>query len=228
MKLEDIAEVHRLLMEDFKAHPAPIIDLIGAQGHNPFKILIATILSARTRDETTAMVITTKLFPAVKSFADLRMKSVEEIETLIYPVGFYHQKALALKKLPDVIDEKFGGKIPETVEELCELPGVGRKTANLVVAVAFDKPAICVDVHVHRITNRLGLIKTKTPFETEMKLREILPIDLWKTWNACFVSFGQRQCTPLRPKCAGCMLARFCDSYDPEPIKRVKKGPAKS
>ncbi len=211
MKTEDLAEVHRLLMADFKANPAPIIDFIGAQENNPFKILIATILSARTRDETTAAVVTKKLFPAVKGFHDLRLKTLEEIETLIYPVGFYHQKARALKKIPDVLDEKFGGRIPETVEELCELPGVGRKTANLVVAVAFDKPAICVDVHVHRINNRLGLIKTKTPFETEMKLREILPVEFWKTWNACFVSFGQRRCTPLRPKCSGCLLARFCD-----------------
>ncbi|NLB68908.1 MAG: endonuclease III [Lentisphaerae bacterium] len=210
MKRADIPEVHRRLMLDFKANPAPIIDLIGAQGFDPFKILVATILSARTRDETTSRVISEKLFPAVKKYEDLRDLSVEEIEQLIYPVGFYRQKAAALKKLPDVIDDRFSGKIPDTVEELCELPGVGRKTANLVVAVAFDKPAICVDVHVHRINNRLGLISTKNPESTEMALREILPLKYWKTWNACFVSFGQRKCTPLRPKCSGCIIGEFC------------------
>ena len=212
MKRGDIPEVHRLLMADFQANPAPIIDFIAAQERNPFKILIGTILSARTRDETTSEVLVKKLFPAVKNFDDLRRKTLKEIEQLIYPVGFYHQKALALKKLPDVLDEKFGGQIPDTVEALCELPGVGRKTANLVVAIAFDKPAICVDVHVHRINNRLGLLKTKTPLETEMTLRRILPEPYWKTWNACFVSFGQRRCTPLRPHCDGCFLARFCDA----------------
>lgn len=222
MKLEDIPEVHRRLMIDFKANSAPVIDLMGAQERDPFKILVATVLSARTRDETTSKVISEKLFPAVKNFADLRSLSVYEIEQLIYPVGFYRQKAVALKNMPDVIDEKFGGRIPETVEDLCGLPGVGRKTANLVVAVAFDKPAICVDVHVHRINNRLGLLKTKDPLETEMKLREILPIELWKTWNACFVSFGQRRCTPRNPKCEGCIIGGFCD-YNLT-VKRGREG----
>ncbi len=211
MKLEDIPEVHRRLMRDFNNNPSPVIDLMGAQGAEPFKILVATVLSARTRDETTSKVISEKLFPAVKNFADLRAFTVPEIERLIYPVGFYRQKAAALNKMAYVIEEKFGGEIPETVEELCELPGVGRKTANLVVAVAFGKPAICVDVHVHRINNRLGLIKTKDPLETEMKLRKILPVELWRTWNACFVSFGQRRCTPRNPKCEGCIIGEFCD-----------------
>lgn len=211
MKRSDIPIVHERLMADFKTSPAPIIDLIAAQGADSFKILVATILSARTRDETTSAVITNQLFPHVSCLADLRAQSVEAIEKMIYPVGFYRQKARALKQLPEVIDAKFGGCIPETIEELCKLPGVGRKTANLVVAVAFDKPAICVDVHVHRINNRLGLIKTKTPLETEMVLRKILPIEYWKTWNACFVSFGQRRCKPVRPQCPGCFLLEFCD-----------------
>ena len=212
MTTQDISAVHRILSADFKRSPAPIVDFIATQGRDSFKILLATILSARTQDKTTAKVVNEKLFPAVKSFADLRALTVAEIEKLIFPVGFYHQKALALKALPEVIDAKFGGKIPETVEELCELPGVGRKTANLVVALAFDKPAICVDVHVHRICNRLGLIKTKTPLETEMRLREILPVRYWKSWNACFVSYGQRRCTPLRPKCGECLIARYCQN----------------
>lgn len=211
MTCDDIPVVHERLMADFKANPAPIIDLIAAQGADPFKILVATILSARTRDETTSMVITEQLFPRVTCLADLRTYSVEEIERMIYPVGFYRQKAKALKQLPEVIDAQFGGRIPETIESLCELPGVGRKTANLVMAVAFGQPAICVDVHVHRINNRLGLLKTKTPLETEMVLRELLPIEYWTTWNACFVSFGQRRCKPVRPQCEGCFLLEFCD-----------------
>jgi Predicted EndoIII-related endonuclease len=212
MTSADIPAVHRILMGDFKRNPAPIIDFMATQERDPFKILLATILSARTQDKTTAKVVTEQLFPAVKTFADLRARTVKEIEELIYPVGFYHQKALALKALPDALDAKFGGKIPDDVESLCELPGVGRKTANLVVAVAFDKPAICVDVHVNRINNRLGLVKTKTPLETEMELRRILPVKYWKTWNACFVSYGQRRCLPLRPKCAECLIAKYCAS----------------
>ena len=111
-----------------------------------------------------------------------------------------------------MLKEKFGGVLPNTVEELCELPGVGRKTANLTVAVGFDLPAICVDVHVHRITNRLGLIKTKSPFETEMALRKILPVKYWKTWNSHLVSFGQTRCAPRGPKCGDCPIAKFCPS----------------
>jgi endonuclease III len=141
---------------------------------------------------------------------DLERLTVREIEKLIYPVGFFHDKARHLKELPKVLKEKFGGVLPNTVEALCELPGVGRKTANLTVAVGFDLPAICVDVHVHRICNRLGLVHTKTPFETEMALRRILPQKYWKTWNSHLVSFGQTRCGPLRPKCEGCPIAAYC------------------
>jgi endonuclease III len=212
MKLykKSIREIHRILMEDFHANPAPIIDFMAAQGYDPFKILVATILSARTRDETTSHVVRNQLFPVVKDFDDLRRLTLPEIEKLIYPVGFYRQKAKALHALPDAVQDRFGGRIPDTVEELCELPGVGRKTANLVVARAFNKPAICVDIHVHRIMNRLGLVKTKTPLETEMELRRILPEDIWIDWNGCFVSHGQRICTPRNPKCDRCRVRPFC------------------
>lgn len=211
MKPADIREVHRILMEDFHANPAPIVDFIATQGRDPFKILVATLLSARTRDQTTAHVVRDQLFPVVRGFDDLRRLTLPEIERLIFPVGFYHQKAKALHAMPDVVRDRFGGAIPNTVEALCELPGVGRKTANLVVALAFEKPAICVDIHVHRITNRLGLVKTKTPLKTEMALRRLLPEDVWTTWNACFVSHGQRCCTPRRPKCDACRIRSFCN-----------------
>ena len=178
-----------------------------------------TILPARTKDACTAGAVK-RLFSAEtqrrggKPFRpeSLERLSVEEIEKLIYPVGFYHDKARHLKELPKVLKEKFGGVLPHTVEELCELPGVGRKTANLTVAVGFDLPAICVDVHVHRICNWLKLVKTSKPVETEMALRKILPVKYWKTWNSHLVSFGQTRCDPVRPKCDGCPIAKYCHS----------------
>ena len=208
----DVPAVHRAALAEFESHPAPVIDLMGAQGASPFRILLATILSARTKDACTAKVCREKLFPAVKGWDDVRRLSEDELAALIHPVGFFRQKAAAIKRIPDVLDARFGGRLPETVEELCELPGVGRKTANLVVAVAFRKPAICVDVHVHRIMNRMGLVRTETPLDTEMALREILPEKYWRTWNACFVSHGQRVCLPRNPRCGECALRRWCDT----------------
>ena len=194
MTIADIPSVDRALKKEFKAHSAPIIELIESQTKDPFCVLVGTILSARTKDACTAGAVR-RLFAKAKGacFApeDLERLSVKEIEKLIFPVGFYHDKARHLKALPKVLKEK-------------------RKTANLTVAVGFDLPAICVDVHVHRICNRLGLIKTKTPFETEMTLRKLLPIKYWKTWNSHLVSFGQTRCAPVRPKCDGCPIRKFC------------------
>ena len=186
------------------------MELVAAQTQDPFRILLGTILSARTKDACTAAACG-RLFQIVTTPADLRKIPRDELERLIYPVGFYRDKARHLKVLPDVLDEKFGGVLPQTVEELCELPGVGRKTASLVVALGFDKPAICVDVHVHRITNRLGLVRTRTPHDTEMALRRILPIRYWKTWNSYLVAFGQTRCFPRNPCCADCPIAAFCE-----------------
>ena len=213
MTLADIPAVDRALKKEFKAHSAPIIELIEAQTHDPFCVLIGTILSARTKDQCTAGAVR-RLFAAAKGEMfrpeDLERLAVDEIEKLIYPVGFYRDKSRHLKALPTVLKEKFGGVLPNTVEELCELPGVGRKTANLTVAVGFNLPAICVDVHVHRICNRWQLVNTKTPLETEMALRKILPVKYWKTWNSHIVSFGQTRCGPIRPKCEGCPVAKYC------------------
>jgi len=213
MTVKDIPVVDRALKREFKAHDAPIIELIEAQTHDPFRVLVGTILSARTKDACTAGAVG-RLFAAAagKGFGpeDLERLSVAEIEKLIFPVGFYHDKARHLKELPKVLKSRFGGVLPNTVEELCELPGVGRKTANLTVAVGFGLPEICVDVHVHRICNRLGLVRTKTPFETEMTLRRILPVRYWKTWNSHLVSFGQTRCAPLRPRCEGCPICSYC------------------
>jgi len=238
MTITDIPAVNAALKKEFKKHAAPIIELIEAQTHDPFCVLVGTILSARTKDACTAGAVR-RLFETGKRHtkegglfcssgedaasplcadsppftpADLERLSVREIEKLIYPVGFYHDKARHLKDLPKVLKEKFGGVLPHTVEELCELPGVGRKTANLTVAVGFDLPAICVDVHVHRICNWLKLVKTTKPVETEMALRKILPVRYWKTWNSHLVSFGQTRCDPVRPKCGGCPIAEYCHS----------------
>ena len=212
MTAADIPAVNRLLKKEFRVHSAPIIELIQAQTHDPFCVLVGTILSARTKDACTAGAVR-RLFAEMGGTATpeaLEGISVARLENLIYPVGFYRDKARHLHALPGVLREKFGGVLPHTVEELCELPGVGRKTANLTVAVGFDLPAICVDVHVHRITNRLGLIKTKTPFDTEMALRGILPVRYWKTWNSHLVSFGQTRCFPRNPNCADCPIRPYC------------------
>lgn len=215
MTIEDIPAVNRALKKEFTRHAAPIIELIEAQTHDPFCVLVGTILSARTKDACTAGAVK-RLFAqaAGDRFGpdDLERIPVNELERLIYPVGFFRDKARHLKELPHVLKTRFGGVLPKTVEELCELPGVGRKTANLTVAVGFDLPAICVDVHVHRICNWLQLVQTKRPVDTEMRLREILPVRYWKTWNSYLVSFGQTRCDPAHPRCAGCPLTAYCHS----------------
>jgi endonuclease III len=206
----DIGKVYQIVKTEFGKHHMPVVDVIHLQTKDPFKVLVTTILSARTKDETTTQAAN-RLFTAVNDFEDLKNTPLSTIERLIYPVGFYKNKARHLKLLPRAIDNLFKGVIPQTVEELINLPGVGRKTANLVVAVAFNKPAVCVDVHVHRICNRLGYVKTKTPFDTEMKLREILPVKYWTTFNSYVVSFGQNTCRPVNPKCGGCPLFASCN-----------------
>jgi len=209
MNTADLTPVMRILKREYEKKRMPIVDLIQARTSDPFQVLVATILSARTLDQTTAAACR-KLFGVVKTLEDLRRVPRLRLERLIYPVGFYRTKAKLLKKLPDTVTVQFGGVIPDTVEDLIRLPGVGRKTANLVVAVAFDKPAICVDTHVHRISNRWGLIRTRTPLETEMALRRRLPVKYWKAFNAYLVSFGQSVCRPVRPHCDTCPLRAYC------------------
>ena len=187
----------------------PILDLVKVQTNDPFKILVGTILSARTKDQTTAQVLE-KLFKKVKKADDFLKLDIKEIEKLIFPIGFYHQKAKYLKELPDILNKRFAGEIPQTIEELTTLPGVGRKTANLVMILAFDKPAMCVDVHVHRISNRIGYINTKTPAESEKALRAKLPLKHWKTYNSILVAFGQNLCKPINPKCEICPINLLC------------------
>ena len=209
MQNRDIDTVMERLKKHFYSVKTPVVDLIQIKTEDPFKVLVTTILSARTKDETTAKVAE-KLFPKVQKIEDLEKIPLAELDTLITPVGFHRVKAKHLKELPKVLKEKFNGKIPEEIDDLLELPGVGRKTANLVRAVAFQKPAICVDVHVHRICNRWGYIQTKTPLETEMTLRQKLPEKYWLNFNSYLVAFGQNLCTPRNPKCEICPVAEFC------------------
>jgi len=210
MKEVNIDKIYEILKRETQHYKVPIVDLIEIQTNDPFKVLIATILSARTKDETTAAACE-RLFKKIKSINDLNTLSQKEIEERIYPVGFYKTKAKHLKQLPHVLREKFNNTIPESIEELIELPGVGRKTANLVVAVAFKKEGVCVDTHVHRIMNRLGYVKTKTPYETEMTLRKKLPKKYWEKINSLLVAFGQHLCHPVSPKCSLCPIVQYCN-----------------
>lgn len=203
--------IYRVVKRKYEQNNSPVSRFVRIRSDNTFRVLVGTILSSRTRDDVTSSAAS-RLFRLVKSPVDLKKLTVKQIEKAIYPVGFYKTKARYLKLLPEYLDRLFGGKIPDTLKDLCKLPGVGRKTANLVLAEAFGKPAICVDVHVHRISNRLGIVNTRTPYETEMALRQILPRRYWRTWNTYLVSYGQTICTPTRPRCNLCELRHICPS----------------
>jgi len=209
MKSFDIDSVMEALGIHFHSVQTPIVDLIQIQTNDPFKVLVATILSARTKDETTARVVK-ELFSIVQKPSDLYDIDPEELDKIIYQVGFHREKTKHLKELPHVLDRLFEGQIPSEIEALIQLPGVGRKTANLVRTVAFDLPAICVDVHVHRICNRWGYISSKDPLDTELKLREILPHRHWTNINSYVVAFGQNLCTPRKPQCHRCPVVNCC------------------
>ena len=209
MNNEQFDQVYIILKEHFENNKMPVIDLMAIEEGAPYKILVGSILSTRTKDETTANACK-KLFEKTDNLEKLDGLSQEEIEALIFPVGFYREKAKNLKQIPKIVNEKFDGNIPQTIDELLEFPGVGRKVANLVVAAAFKKPAICVDTHVHRIFNRFGYIKTKNPLETEMALRKTLPEKYWLGVNGYMVSYGQDICRPISPKCEVCKIAEFC------------------
>ncbi|MBO4698599.1 endonuclease III [bacterium] len=192
---------------------APVIDLMAAGHDSPWKLLASTMLSARTKDA-----VTTKASKSLFSRADTPEKtaelSVEELAELIYPVGFYRTKAENLKKLAADIVERFGGVVPQTLVELTSLPGVGVKTASLVLIKAFDKYEICVDTHVHRISNMWGLVSTKTPEETREALKKNLPKKYWKEINQELVTLGQTLCRPTKHECGKCPLNGICPAAE--------------
>lgn len=177
---------------------------------DPYLVLIACILSLRTNDRTTYPA-TLRMLELAKTPQDMMNVKEDELAKAIYPVGFYKNKAGQIIELSKLIVEKNDGKVPDSIDELCKFRGVGRKTANLVMTLGFGEPAICVDVHVHRIFNRLGYIKTKNPEETEFVLREKLPVKYWIPINTLMVTHGQNVCKPINPKCNVCPIAEFCD-----------------
>jgi endonuclease-3 len=191
----------------------PAVEKISeSQKDDPFQILISALLSARTQDATT-LAASTRLFARANTPQALMTLGVKHVEKLIYPVSFYRHKAVYVRDASRVLVEKFGGQVPSTLDELLTLPGVGRKTANLVMILAFDsRRNICVDIHVHRISNRLGWVRTRTPEETEQALYEVIPKRWWPLINLYLVTWGQNTCRPVYPRCHECAIARDCQS----------------
>ena len=181
--------------------------------HNPFQLLVATLLSSRTKDSTTIPIVK-KMFEKIGSPGNFLKIPQQELEKMLYGIGFYKVKAKNILKLSRLLLEKYQGAVPPTFEELISLPGVGRKTANCVLNYVFHKPAIAVDIHVHRISNRLGWVKTKNPEETEDSLKLLLPKERWIEINSLLVDHGQRVCLPIKPKCKNCVIAEYCPSKD--------------
>ncbi len=215
-----------LLEEEVQDYQVPVVDLIAVQSNDPFKVLVATILSARTKDEVTAKA-SERLFARADTIQQLAELDEKHLQKLIYPVGFYKNKARYLAALPTVLLSDFAAKVPATMDDLLTLPGVGRKTANLVLAQAFHVPAICVDTHVHRIMNIWGYVETKTPLQTEMALRDKLPEKYWIKVNSLLVAFGQGTCRPVAPHCDRCLLAADCPQKGVSP-RKIKTGRGRS
>jgi endonuclease-3 len=188
---------------------APIVSFIAVQHRDPFRTLISCILSLRTKDATTAAA-STRLFEKAHTPEAILALSPKTLERLIFPVGFYRTKARVIRGICRDLIDKFDGRVPDEIDALLTLKGVGRKTANLVVTEAYAKPGICVDTHVHRISNRWGLVRTKTPDKTEIALRAVLPSKHWLEYNGILVAFGQTICHPTSPWCSRCKIAAQC------------------
>ncbi len=206
---ENISTVLKTLHEYLMQFEDPIVTEVSRK-RDPFKVLISTVLSARTKDEVTREAFNQLIEKAETPEEILKLDNIEE---LIYPVGFYKTKAKNLKILSRQLLEDFDGEVPDTLDDLLTLRGVGRKTANLVLVLAFDKYGVCVDTHVHRISNRWGYVDTKTPKQTEFALREKLPKKHWKEYNDLLVTFGQNVCRPINPQCEQCPITQYCQHY---------------
>ena len=187
-------------------------ELRESEQGDPFAILIGTILSARTKDENTAKVVKS-LFLRYKNAKELAEAKVKDVEKIIHSIGFYHVKAKRIIEVAKIIHTQYKGRVPQNMDSLVGLPGVGRKTANCVLVYAFEQPAIPVDIHVHRISNRLGLVETKTPEQTEQALMEKIPKKFWLQINDTFVMYGQNICKPISPMCNLCKIKKFCKYY---------------
>jgi endonuclease III len=210
MRQDQIHAAMRIVQREIRQWQEPVVGVIAKDSNrDPFRILIACLLSLRTKDKTTSEA-SARLFALAQTPATLENLPIRKIEQAIYPVGFYRTKAKSIHKLCRRLLDVYGGLVPDSIDELITLSGVGRKTANLVVTVGYGKPGICVDIHVHRISNRWGYIKTKTPEETEQVLRRRLPEQYWITFNDLLVPYGQNLCLPVSPFCSKCKLTDYC------------------
>jgi len=211
MRQDQIHAAIRIVRREIRQWQEPVVGVVARESNrDPFRILISCLLSLRTKDKTTAEA-SERLFALAYEPATMLALPLEKIEQAIYPVCFYRTKAKSIHKICQRILETYGGIVPDSIDELVTLSGVGRKTANLVVTVGYGKPGICVDIHVHRISNRWGYIKTKTPDESEEALRRKLPAQYWITFNDLLVPFGQNLCQPVSPWCSKCKLTEYCD-----------------
>ncbi len=209
MKNSQIDEAISLLRAAVSRWLAPAVTIVSQRDGNAFKVLVSCILSLRTKDEITASAVN-RLFSIADTPKSILGMSVEDIERSIYPVGFYRKKARQILDICNRLLTVYDGKVPDNLDTLLDLKGVGRKTANLVITLGFGKPGICVDTHVHRICNRWGYVKTATPEQTEFALRSKLPKEYWICINDLLVSFGQNHCRPISPKCNSCFLSHLC------------------
>jgi endonuclease-3 len=210
MNDRDISKVIRRLEKEVAKWELPIVSALAEEHRGPFPILISTILSLRTKDEVTA-IAAERLLALARTPEEMLKLSEGKIIKAIYPVGFYRIKAKTILHISKDLIDRFHSRVPDTIEQLLTLKGVGRKTANLVVALGYNKEGLCVDTHVHRISNRLGYVKTKTPDETEYALREKLPSKYWLRYNTLMVAFGRHVCVPISPFCSRCPVFAYCD-----------------
>ena len=206
---KNINAVVKLLRLELKALPDPSVTMVGKKYKTPFSVLISCILSLRTKDETT-LPASERLFLLAKTPERMRKLTSKRIEKAIYPVGFYKTKAVNILGICQKLVGEFNGKVPDELDILLTFKGVGRKTANLVLTEGFGKLGVCVDTHVHRISNRFGYVKTKNPEETEMALRKRLPKRYWIEYNALLVLWGQNMCRPISPICSACKISKYC------------------
>lgn len=213
MNDKDIDKIMKELLKVTKSMPMPVVTEIKlVTNRDAYKILISTMLSLRTKDSTTRDA-SMRLFEKAGNPKDMLKLSEEEIAKLIYPVGFYRVKAKNILEVSKTIIDDYNGKVPDEIDELLKLRGVGRKVANLVVTEAFDKYGICVDTHVHRISNRFGYVSTKKPEQTEFALRKKLPKKYWRVYNDTLVIYGQNLCKPINPLCNQCSVSKYCDYF---------------
>ncbi len=210
MDTPTLENILRILRREIRKWKVPAVGAVADRAvDRPFETLVSTILSLRTKDAVTEQA-SHRLLEAAPTPAAIAGLPAPAIEKLIFPVGFYHTKARNLQRTCRILIDEYGGKVPRDIDELLRLPGVGRKTANLVVTVGYNRYGICVDTHVHRISRIWGYVEADTPEKTEFALRQKLPRKHWRTYNDILVTFGQNLCTPVSPWCSKCPVARFC------------------